>query len=68
MTNILNDLKVNLLKIVVNNSNVELETPELFRTFAFSKEFRNEAQIKYLNFYSIVGPKNFVSVQSYPAY
>lgn len=54
VTNVLNDTKINLMKLIVNDQSVEIEVPELFKTFAFSKDSRTEQQLNYLNFYSVV--------------
>lgn len=54
VTNVLNDMKINLMKLLVSEQCVEIEVPEMFKTFAFSKDARTEQQLNYLNFYSVV--------------
>lgn len=66
-TYILNDSRINLLKMLPNESSVEIEAPEMFKTFAFSKDARTEQQLDYLYFYTVIGSQSNVG-RFYEAY
>lgn len=54
VTHVLNDSRINVLKLLVSQSKVEFEIPELLKTFTFSKDLRTDQQVNYLNYYSVV--------------
>jgi len=55
VTNVLKENRINLLKFIVNQNNCEIESPEVQKTFRFSKYMKDDPQLKYLYFHQVCG-------------